>query len=170
MAQLRNHKKSSVASSYLTVERIDALNAIGMVWDVQNKQWEKNYAAAVEYQRQNGNLDIPADYVDENGVRLGEWLFAMRAARKGTTKSAPLSEEQIARLDALGFNWSGKFAAEWERSYLAARKYMEEHGNLNIPVAYVTEDGCNLGRWIRRQKGANMSEERRSKLEAIGML
>lgn len=169
IAQLRNHRKSGNASIYLTEERIAALDQIGMVWDALGHQWEKNYAAAIEYHRQHGNLDVPADYISREGVRLGKWLFAMRAARKGTTKSAPLTPEQIARLDALGFNWSGKFAAEWERSYLAARKYMEEHGNLNIPVAYVTEEGCNLGRWIRRQKNASLSEERRRKLEAIGM-
>lgn len=170
IAQLRNYRKSDTKGVYLTPPRIEALEAIGMIWDVSEYRWEKNYASACAYYRKHGNLDMPADYVDENGIRLGKWLFSVRAARKTATKKTALTQEQIAKLDALQFNWSGKFAADWERSYLAARRYMQEHGNLNIPVAYVTEEGCSLGRWIRRQKSADLSEERRSKLEALGMM
>lgn len=82
IAQLRNYRKSNIQSPYLTPERVAVLDAIGVIWDVPDYLWERNYAAAVEYHRTHGDLEVPADYVDQNGIRLGAWLFNVRAGRK----------------------------------------------------------------------------------------
>ena len=84
-----------------------------------------------------------------------------------------MTEAQIERLNEIGFNWEGKQTSTWERSYLAACAYREEYGNLDIPVADITEDGIRLGRWIRHQREAyytTLSEERKEKLDRIGMV
>ncbi len=170
IAQLRNYRKSSINSAYITPERIEALDAIGMVWDVPDYLWERNFAAAVEYHRGQGNLEVPADYVDRNGVRLGAWLSNIRMGIKNENDRAPLSADQIRRLDELGMNWEGKHKASWDKAYFAACRYKREYGNLEIPVAYMTKDGIALGRWIRRQKSAKLTESRRAKLNALGMV
>ncbi len=173
IAQLRTYKKSGIRKNYLTPERIEMLDVIGMVWDVPDYLWEQNYHAAVQYHREHGNLDVPYHYVDPDGVKLGVWIANTRFARRtGETGRAELSEDQIARLDVLGMIWDNKNNAIWENAYRAACRYRTKYGNLNIPVAYVTEDGCHLGRWIRKQKDSyqnGMSRERRKKLEAIGI-
>lgn len=169
IAQLRVYRKSGIYSPHLSQDRIDALDALGMVWDVPDYLWERNFAAAVEYHRQHGNLDVPVNYVDSNGVRLGCWIANVRGGKKHSNRTK-LSADQIRRLDELGMNWGDKYDTQWSKAYEAACRYKEEHGNLDIPVTYVTLDGIALGRWIRRQKLAALTVERRAKLDAIGMV
>ena len=173
IAQLRFYRKSGIQSAYMTPERIAAMNAIGMVWDVPDYLWEQNYSAAVRYHRANGHLNVPADYVDEDGIRLGVWLKSVRSSRKGQNRRAELTAEQTARLDALGMNWTGKHNATWDVAYAQACKYRQEHGDLNVPSSYVTENGIRLGRWIRSQREmykTTLSETRKKKLDMLGMI
>lgn len=173
IAQLRFYRKSGIQSAYLTPERIQALDAIGMVWDVLDYLWEQNYSAAVRYHRAHGHLNVPADYVDEDGIRLGAWLNSVRSCKKGQNRRAELTTEQTARLDALGMNWVGKHNATWDVAYAEACKYRQEHGDLNVPSSYVTESGIRLGRWIRSQREVyrtTLSEPRKKKLDALGMV
>ena len=173
LAQLRTCKKSGIRGNYLTPQRIKALEEIGMVWDVPDYLWEQNYQAAVQYHREHGNLDVPYYYVNSDGIKLGVWIANTRFAMRNTgTGRAELTEEQEKRLDALGMIWENKNNALWERSYAEACRYQKKYGDLNIPITYVTEDGCHLGRWIRIQKNSyqnRLSEERRKKLNAIGI-
>lgn len=173
IAQLRFYRKSGIQSAYMTPERIAVLDAIGMVWDVPDYLWEQNYSAAVRYHRANGHLDVPADYVDEDGIRLGVWLNSVRSCKKGNNRRAELTAEQKERLDALGMNWVGKHNATWDIAYAEACKYRREHGDLDVPSSYVTESGIHLGRWVRRQREVyetTLSESRKKKLDALGMI
>ena len=173
LAQLRTYKKSGIRNAYMTPERLKALDSIGMIWDVPDYLWEQNYQSALCYYREHGDLDVPYYYVDPDGVKLGVWIANIRFARRTEgTGRAELTKEQIARLDELGMIWENRNNAVWEKAYMAACRYRKKYGNLNIPVAYVTEDGCHLGRWIRKQKSTwetGLSKERREKLEAIGI-
>lgn len=149
IAQLRSYRKSGICSAYLTDERIKLLDETGMVWTVPDYLFEKNYAALLDYYKENGNADVPSYYVTAYGLRFGAWVFNTRSRKNGIGKGAELTEEQIKRLDELGFSCNGKFRNNWNKSYEAACEYKKKHGDLNIPVAYVTADGLELGRWIR---------------------
>jgi len=48
-------------------ERIDQLNAIGMIWSVTEEQWEQGFQEAKEYYKMVGNLRVPINYVSNNG-------------------------------------------------------------------------------------------------------
>ena len=171
IAQLRSYRKSGMCSAYLTDERIKLLDEIGMVWDVPDYLFEKNYAALLDYYKENGNADVPSYYVTADGLRLGTWVFNTRNRKNGIGKGAELTEEQIKRLDELGFSWEGKFRNNWNKSYEAACEYKKKYGDLKIPVAYVTADGLALGRWIRYQidVGEKLPEEKKEKLLALGV-
>ena len=171
IAQLRSYRKSGICSAYLTDERIKLLDEIGMVWDVPDYLFEKNYAALLDYYKENGNADVPSFYVTTDGLRLGTWVFNTRNRKNGRGKGAELTDEQIKRLDELGFSWDGKFRNNWNKSYEAACEYKKKHGDLNILVAYVTADGLALGRWIRYQidVGEKLPEEKKEKLLALGV-
>lgn len=172
IAQLRNCRKSGINSSYLTTERIEKLNKIGMVWDVPDYLWERNYQAALKYFKDHGDLNIPSYYRTEEGVRLGEWLLRLKRVYRGDRRgSVKLSEEQINRLNEIGISWNSKFDNARESTYKAVCDYKKKYGNLDIPVAFVTEDGCRLGRWIRhqREKYDTLSLARRKKLDDIGL-
>lgn len=82
-----------------------------------------------------------------------------------------LTKEKERRLDALGFIWD-KTEQNWDRYYAAASAFYAREGNLDIPVKFVTEDGLQLGVWIRRKatERDSLPEERVKALEAIGMV
>lgn len=169
LAQLRSYRKSNIYSAYLTPERIAALDAIGMIWDVPDYLWERNYAAAVAYHKEHGNLDMPVSYVDSNGIRLGAWIFNVRYGVKNENGRTQLTAEQINRLNELGMNWTGKHNTRWDKAYEAACRYKKEYGNLDVPAAYTTPDGILLGKWIRRQRPAELTISRKKRLQDLGM-
>ncbi len=171
IAQLRSYRKSGICGNYLTDERIKLLDEIGMVWDVPDYLFEKNYAALLDYYKENGNADVPCYYVTADGLRLGTWVFNIRSRRKKIGQGAELTEEQIKRLDELGFSWDGRHKNTWDKAYLAACEYKKKNGDLKIPVAYVSKDGIKLGVWIRRQIdiGENHSTKKKEKLLALGV-
>ena len=173
LTNLRTYRKSGIQSRYLTKERIEALDALGMVWDVPDYLWERSYAACVAYHKQNGDLDIPVDYVTKEGLRLGAWIRNQRSARQGNGRSARLDEEQIRRLDAIGMLWGTKYDRAWDACYAEAVAYCAVHQNLDVPIAYETASGCKLGRWVARQRAKGregLSKERGKKLDALGIV
>ena len=57
-----------------TQERIELLEAIGMVWDAgidSEERWQAMYQLAKEYYDVHQMLNIPSNYVTDTGVRLG---------------------------------------------------------------------------------------------------
>lgn len=83
----RMAKKNGIRKWGFSEERSARLDEIGMVWDVPDYLWEENYEAAVRYHRENGDLDVPAKYVDSEGICLGVWLDSMRKSRRTGSRS-----------------------------------------------------------------------------------
>ena len=178
LSNLRTARNSRRRGYYLTGERIAMLDKLGMIWDKIDFQWEKNYQACVEYYEEHRNLDIPAHYATKDGLRIGAWISRMRKARDGRLKNgAPLTKEQIQRLDAIGMEWRDSFTQRWEYGYAKAKDYYEKHGDINAPATYVTEDGFPLGKWLKGHVQTNdktgrpyikVTPERKAKLDALG--
>lgn len=105
----------------LTAGQIRRLESIGMIWNGASDRWERNYQAALDYYREYGNLKIPAEYVNADGLHLGWWVKGVRRAyQKGT-----LDRDQIDKLDRIGMLWSvsgqrrnQNFRRESERMYI----------------------------------------------------
>lgn len=159
----------------LTQNRIERLEAIGMVWSTSNDLWEQNYAAATQYYLEHGDLEVPIKYETPSGFGLGVWLEAQRAAHK----AGELPQEQVERLDALGMDWTNRNDRKWMSLYDVAAAYYHEHGNLNVPSEYVTPDGVLLGKWVARQRyaylnpdrsSARVTPERKALLDKLGMV
>lgn len=159
----------------LTQNRIERLEAIGMVWSTSNDLWEQNYAAATQYYLEHGDLEVPIKYETPSGFGLGVWLGAQRAAHK----AGELPQEQVERLDALGMDWTNRNDRKWMSLYDVAAAYYHEHGSLNVPSEYVTPDGVLLGKWVARQRyaylnpdrsSARVTPERKVLLDKLGMV
>lgn len=159
----------------LTQNRIERLEAIGMVWSTSNDLWEQNYAAATQYYLEHGDLEVPIKYETSSGFGLGVWLGAQRAAHK----AGELPQEQVERLDALGMDWTNRNDRKWMSLYDVAAAYYHEHGNLNVPSEHVTPDGVLLGKWVARQRyaylnpdrsSARVTPERKTLLDKLGMV
>lgn len=165
IAGLRTLRKNGARRKYLTPERIRALDEIGMIWDVSDFLWHRCYAACVDYYQHRGDLDVPPDEVTPDGIRLGAWLYSVRAAKDR------LDADKIRALDELGMLWDRKNDRLWERGYNAALDYLREHGDLDVPASYKSADGYRLGAWICDQREKkNMPERRKKRLDDIGMI
>ena len=159
----------------LKEERIAQLDEIGMVWSIFDAKWEKAYALAVAYYEENGNLNIPRSYVTAAGERLGVWL----ANQQRSYPKGKLTEEQIERLNRIGMVWGNRNDRQWNQGYQEAKRYFEAHGDLRVPVNYVSPEGYALGKWVKRQRytrlnpeksSGALTEERMERLDAIGMI
>ena len=159
----------------LSRERIERLEALGMVWNTSSDLWEQNYAAAVQYYLEHGDLEVPIKYQTPSGSALGVWLGCQRAAYK----AGELTAGQVERLNALNMDWVRRNDRKWYGIYAAAVRYHADHGNLNVPSEYVTPDGILLGKWVARQRYAwlfperssvRMTPERKELLDKLGMV
>lgn len=175
LCNLRSWNHAGAHSKYLTEDRKEQLEHIGMIWDVLDYYWERNYQAAVAYYHANRNLDVPASYVSKDGIRLGAWLAKLRALRDGRiAKGTPPTAEQIARLDAIGMNWGSRSDTKWEKAYKEAWQYYQKNHHLKIPGSYISNSGAKLGAWIARQRRqyalGKLPEDKIKRLEKIGMI
>ena len=153
----------------LTEQQIARLDSIGMEWGNRNDAaWEHGLEEARKFREQFGNLQVPAKYKTKNDYPLGKWINNARKRRS----DGKLTEERIRQLDRMGMIWS-VFDAKWEQGYALAMNYAAEHGDLNVPANYTTEEGEKLGAWILNQRTAYakemLSQDQIGRLEKIGI-
>ena len=141
-----------------------------------SSSWEHYFSEASIYYAEHGNLNVPKLYTIPSGLSLGVWLVTQRRVREGQTQGN-LTEQQIARLDSIGMVWGNRDDRQWNEGYQKARRYFDAHGDLNVPVGYVSPDGYNLGNWVKRQRYtrhnpekscAVLTEDRIARLDTIG--
>lgn len=139
--------------------------------DALTATWDMYYASAKQYYQENGNLEVPARYITEEGYALGSWLNNQKAIRKGTIVGK-LTEDQIQKLNSIGMIWDS-LDYFWEQNFKLAKEYYLTSGNLDIPTNYKSTDGKHLGNWILRQrqlyKSNSLTDEQIKKLDSIGM-
>jgi hypothetical protein len=160
--------------SSLTKDQIKALEAVGMIWEAWDFQWEKNSLACKDYYVRYGNLSVPVDYTTTDGLRICSWLRRQRQIKYGIVAGSNLTEEQIRRLDAIGMDWRNYPETRFEIGMSAAEKYYNANGNINVTTTYKDETGYALGKWLDRQRkkfadGA-LTEEQIDRLTALGMI
>lgn len=168
LGTLKVQRKRGGQGRYLTPERIAALDRLGMVWDVDEFQWERKFQSAQGYFQEHGDLEVPTWYETPDGIRLGIWIQSVRR----DYKSGRLDKEKVQRLEAIGMVW-GIEEVRWERQYQAAVDYYREHSDLNIPSQYETPDGIKLGQWLKRMRRdyrrGILKREMIQRLETIGI-
>ena len=159
----------SYKAGTLSEDRIKLLEGIGIQWEsVQERTWHDYYRKVKEYFAENEQHNIPKDYVADDGKRLGVWIYSQRQAYSKNK----LSKEKTKLLEDIGFSWQ-RDDSRFETGYEFARSYHLIHGNLNVPLDYVTIDGFALGVWISNQrtkkKRGQLSPERIGKLEKLSI-
>lgn len=159
----------------ITPARKAMLDSIGMIWNVKDFLWEEKYSAAQKFFKEYGHLDVPDNYVLEDGTRLGKWISYTRNQYNGKiTGAGKPTQQQTDRLEAIGMSWRSRYDDLWFSIYKEAKKYFAEHGNLDVPTMYKNAEGTQLGRWIVHQreyrKKDKLAAEKMELLDAIGMI
>lgn len=158
-------------AGHLSLDQIKALNRIGMIWKLENRrEWEVWLGLCDQYLKENGDLLVPKSY-ELKGAGLGNWI---NEQRKRYHKNV-LTEDQIAELNKRKMVWSLGQRRAWEDWYEDAKEYYALHGDLLVPLSYITDEGELLGQWIfgqryHRNSGKIYSEERIKQLDLIGMV
>ncbi|WP_371524524.1 Helicase associated domain protein [Streptomyces sp. NBC_01283] len=86
-------------------------------------------AAATRFHTEYGHLQVPADYEDAFGYRLGQFITSQRTAHS----RGLLEEDWTTELDALDMVWD-HHEAIWQGQFTTVTAYHQEHGHLAIPT------------------------------------
>lgn len=86
----------------LTADKIEKLNLIGMVWNVNGGKFSHAYEELKLYHDTYGNLDIKARYISPSGFLLGKWVNNLRHSVKKHGIDFVLDKEQQEKLNELG--------------------------------------------------------------------
>jgi hypothetical protein len=86
----------------LRPDRKKRLDAIGMIWNVQQHLWERGLSHAQDRVRAFGDLDIARSYVTPDDYPLGDWLY--RQYMQHTEGQLP--DDRAARLRQLDPRWA----------------------------------------------------------------
>lgn len=155
----------------VTGELKDCLRLFRAMEGMLTASWDVMYLEAKRYYEEHGDLLPILAYETDTGYALGRWIATQRANRR--KNDSAMTRERIAALDKIGMDWDTAEDRTWNIFYKAATDYYEEHGNLDIPTQYETEDGVKLGilyRGIRKKYAeGKLSEERITQLEEIGI-
>ena len=176
----------------LSTDRVERLEALGMVWDTVQDIWEQSYCAAVQYWLDHGTLEVPVKYTTPEGVALGVWLGSWLSRQKQRLQKGDksLSGERVKALKEL---FRGELERRsgavrtrarcsvrernWLSNYRHAKAYAKRRGDLLVPASYVDETGFRLGVWISNLRAARktrpdsfqVTPEHIAMLDEIGM-
>ena len=93
----------------LSQDQIGQLEALGFEWSRQTSIFEERLIELSAFKAKHRNCNVHKHHSGESKA-LGKWCRYMRSSYKkiqeGKTPQSPLSQDQIGRLEALGFEWS----------------------------------------------------------------
>ena len=158
----------------LSPERVAKLESLGFEWRVkpegghsQPQAWDTMFAELERFLADSGHANVPQQFAANR--KLGWWATTQRRNRR----KGKLTEQQIARLDALGFDWSpltskpkraprqtngseparpAQPIATWDEVFATLREYKARHGDCMVPQRW--KEDRRLAGWVSEQRMA----------------
>jgi len=170
LIRCRSHYRKGKLAAHL----VAALEAMGVVWEPKEDAQQAGIAAAERYHAHFGHLLPEADYVDETGFALGNWVHKQRQDHQ----KGKVPDQRKAALDALGMVWQQVFEADWQHRLDTAARFHTQHGHLRVPPKHppcldLRGQQWDLHKWINRQRASRnanrLSEEQIAALDALGI-
>lgn len=103
--QYKMLQQNKQEESTMTQQRISMLESIGFVWDSHKLAWQDRLKELENYKDENGDCNVTSTY--RKSPSLATWVKCQRRQYKRFQcgEASNLSQDRIASLDALGFNW-----------------------------------------------------------------
>eukprot|EP00980_Cylindrotheca_fusiformis_P018228 scaffold5916_cov92-Cylindrotheca_fusiformis.AAC.1 len=110
----------------LSEEEVRKLNAIGFDWRCPSSQagssnlspWEERFQQLFQYKIEHGHCNPSSESTDIATRKIGTWVLNQRRRQNGTNRSLrPLSEEEVRKLNAIGFDWRCPSRPPWDVRY-----------------------------------------------------
>jgi superfamily II DNA or RNA helicase len=150
--------------SEMSQERKSKLERLpGWTWDVISELWEQGFRQLAAYMGREGHCLVPANFITEDGYRLGTWVQSQRYQRE------KLLSGQKERLESLaGWVWDA-IAHKWEVGFGHLREFAESEGHCKVPKQYVSSDGYRVGQWrqVQRSTWSLLPSDRKERLRAL---
>jgi len=169
-----NSRRREHRADTLSANKITELNTLGMVWDPRDVGYQIGVVHLRAYTAAQGNANVPAIYVADDGFTLGEWVGRRRKDRR----AGRLSAKRVTELNALGMMWGpsrASYAAGYRIGVAHLRAYAAvAEGHANMPATHVADDGFKLGAWVANRrhdhKVGRLSMARIAELDTLGMV
>ena len=129
-------------NKYLTKERIELLNQIEFVWDINKEQWTKRFNDLCIYKEKNEHCNVPKRYPEN--PKLARWVGWQRIEYKNNK----LSEQRIAKLNNIEFNWGSK--KEWLDHLEDLKKFKNKFEHCIVPQNH--PENPTLAQWVGKQR------------------
>jgi superfamily II DNA or RNA helicase len=144
LSRRRDFLNGTLSASYRT--RLEGMP--GWVWNARDAAFADGLASLIAYQAQNLHCDVPGDYTDPNGFRLGQWVSVKRMA----IRAQKLDATKRAQLESLSGWKTNPIAENWETGFAEFQIYAQENGHGLVPQSFVCKSGFTLGRWVSVQR------------------
>ena len=143
-------------------------NQIGMALEKKDA-WECRCQLAGEYFKKYGNLELSQQYVTQDGVWLGKWLYIQRVHYK----KGVLEGWKKKKLEEAGICWKSAAELAFEKGCRALEEYSARYPGAGVPKGYTMPDGYRLGGWVYRQKkkkkDGKLTGEQERRLTLLGV-
>lgn len=106
--------------------------------------YEDGISRARVFSAENHHLNVPKDYVCDDGFALGKWISTMR----DKYHNDKLSPEIIVNLEEIGIIWSLQ-DIKWFEVFEECRVYLQDHPDAPIPRDIMSTSGVKLNLWFR---------------------
>ena len=168
LSEFQFRQRSSWREGKLSQDRIDALNALGFIWDPHEERFQVGLGYLKGYKSEHNNCKVLASHRAKDGYKLGNWVFN----RRTEYREGKLSQDRIDALNALGFIW--ELGSPFSQKLLELKAYKAEHGHCRVPAGFKTEDGFRLGKWVTgnrtEYREGKLSQDRIDALNALGFI
>ena len=176
-------------SPQITAERVAKLDALGFEWvapTADEAGWGAMRARLAAFKAEHGHCRVPRSHPAD--PKLAGWVHDQRQRKRRLDANNPnpwITPERVAKLDALGFEWSppigggaGKFdEVGWEAMRARQVAFKAEHGHCRVPSEHSADP--KLGWWVSQQRvykkrleaghpKPKITNERVAKLDALG--
>ena len=150
-------QKRKYKNKTLEQDKIDKLNELGFIWDVNESLWENGFSLYKSYKEENNGEPM------NSNKDLGTWCRLQRRKYKNKT----LEQDKIDKLNELGFIWDKK-KVYWEEKFKLLKEYI--HKNNSIP----SQSDPQLGTWCITQRESffnkTLEQDKIDKLNEIGFI
>jgi len=135
----------------LTQDQIERLEEIGFKWKLTNgaEIFEQRCHDLEAFKSEFGHCNVGQKY--SANPSLGNWCSKMRCAynkiQQGQSPQSNLTQDQIERLEEIGFKWK---LAIFEQHCHDLEAFKSEFGHCNVPYKYSVNP--SLGNWCCRMR------------------
>jgi HKD family nuclease len=176
LGKWRNDQAVYRKQGVLSKDRIELLEAEGIIWDLDEHDFNQKIQKLLNYKEQFGNFDVPLSYVID-GVSLGQFVYSVK--KRGTK---PENKEKLEKIGMSGVilrteaqiegNKRSHITIEWRRNFDLLKKLKEEGVNIN-EIGQDNLDYPKIGNWIfnqqKRYRHSKLSDEQENLLMQLNL-